>query len=355
MNMITPRTLHATFTSRRLEFRQPVHTSRGEMLNHNVFFVQLSDGKRKGFGEAAPLPGLSPENAETFETNLQSSCNAINDGRLEAVLEEENSPAIRFAVETAIKSLGSDPWHSLSGDKFETGYGIPINGLVWMSDSSTMLKQALYKAEQGFDCIKFKVGALDFDEECRMLESFRKQFNAFKTEIRLDANGAFSPGEALEKMKEFSRFEIHSIEQPVAVRQWELMAELCHEQPISVALDEELIGLNAVKEGQQMLQLIRPGWLILKPTLLGGTEAGNRWIELANSLGIGWWATSALESNLGLNAIAHWIAEKNVRICQGLGTGELYRNNLRSSLIVEKGMLKFDSESTWEDPDTPGD
>jgi L-alanine-DL-glutamate epimerase-like enolase superfamily enzyme len=219
-----------------------------------------------------------------------------------------------------------------------------------MAELDHMYQEAISKAQQGYDCIKFKIGAHDHDAECRLLEKFRNSFSANQVQIRLDANGAFKPNEALDQLKDFSKFTIHSIEQPIAAKQTERMQEICAKSSIPVALDEELIGINVHQQGAALLKLVRPKFIILKPTLLGGLACSDSWIKEAQKLDIDWWATSALESNIGLNAIAQWCAIKNNKLPQGLGTGALYKNNIPSPLLAEKGKLQYLVEKKWNFP-----
>lgn len=334
----------ASFKKYQLEFKKTVRTSRNELKTHDVFYVRLqrlSDGKIT-YGEAAPLKGLSIDDVPGFEQKLQWFCNAINDGMKPGSMDFEQYPSIGFAFETALLAMN----HQGAFKLFDTSFynddqPVAINGLVWMNETGTMLQEAFEKAEAGFNTIKFKVGALDFDAECRMLESFRKRYDAFKITLRLDANGAFANSHALEQLKELSRYEIHSIEQPVKAGQPETMQEVCAKSKIDIALDEELIGLDGLNDSERVLTYIKPAYIILKPTLLGGLQKSDGWIRSANRNNIGWWATSALESNIGLNAIAQWASKYNNPLPQGLGTGGLYVNNIESPLRVESGNIYY--------------
>jgi len=215
-----------------------------------------------------------------------------------------------------------------------------------MADTETMYREAISKIESGFNCIKLKVGALDFDEECRLLEKIRKKYNAFKTEIRLDANGAFYADDVFEKLNNLKRFDIHSIEQPLKPNHHHLMQEVCAKSKISIALDEELITVN-INDALNVLKYIKPAFIIIKPTLIGGFNNADAWINAAQQLNIGWWATSALESNIGLNAIAQWVFGKQIKLHQGLGTGSLYTNNIPSPLQVTKGHIVYNKMLQW--------
>jgi L-alanine-DL-glutamate epimerase-like enolase superfamily enzyme len=204
-----------------------------------------------------------------------------------------------------------------------------------------MYDEAIQKIQAGFNVIKIKVGALDFDEECRLLEKIRQQYSAFKITLRVDANGAFAPDDALEKLNDLKRFELHSIEQPISVGQWDWMQKISSESPIDIALDEELIGLNVYEEADKMIKHIKPTYLILKPNLIGGLSLSDEWIRYAQRNNVGWWATSALESNVGLNAIAQWVNKYDNPLHQGLGTGSLFTNNFPSRLKIEHGHMRY--------------
>lgn len=338
----------ASYNKHSLTFKKPARTSRGEMLSHEVYFIKLQHNNRTGYGEAAPLKGLSIDDRPDFEQKLIECCQFINDGLPVDALPLTAFPSLQFAFETASFSLQFKEPFKVFETSFYTGTPIKINGLVWMNTKQEMLEEAFAKAEQGFDCIKFKVGALDFDEECRLLEAFRKRYSAFKVELRLDANGAFTPTDAINKIKELSRFEIHSIEQPIKAKQQEWMQELCATTPIPIALDEELIGVDVTLEGERLLKFIKPQFIILKPTLLGGFINANTWIKYSEQQEIGWWATSALESNIGLNSIAQWCSSHHNSLPQGLGTGGLYTNNVNSPLLVEKGYLMYRPNTIWD-------
>ena len=328
-----------------LEFKRPARTSRNTFEGRQIQLVKLKDKEgRTGIGEAAPLKFLSIDDVEDYPQILEQKCAALCEGIDINALELDAYPSIRFGLETALMDLNS------TGPLFKTpftqkGRPIPINGLVWMDGSQQMLNEAMDKVEQGFNCIKFKVGALDFDEECRMLEQFRNMYSAFKVEIRLDANGAFKGDEALKQLYELKRFEVHSIEQPVAPKMPEEMSKLCFERPIDIALDEELIGLHPAVDAQYVVG-IKPQYLILKPNLLGGLLISEEWVNLAQANGIEWWATSALESNVGLNAIAQWVSTHQLDLHQGLGTGALYKSNFESSLNIDSGSLYYSNSLT---------
>jgi L-alanine-DL-glutamate epimerase-like enolase superfamily enzyme len=226
---------------------------------------------------------------------------------------------------------------------------VPINGLIWMGNKSEMRARIREKLDQGWKCLKLKVGALDFDTECGILSEIRGEYSPTDLMIRLDANGAFTPDQALEKLKILSAFEIHSIEQPIRPGQWENMAGLCEQSPIPIALDEELIGVHSYSDKKNLLEQIKPTFVVLKPTLHGGFRACDHWIDLAQESGTGWWATSYLESDIGLNAIAQWVGSRAVPgVYQGLGTGSLYTNNLPSPLVSSARGLRLDLHKSWD-------
>lgn len=343
-------TLHYSYRKHILEFRKPAMTSRGPMKTHTTYVVQVTDSSaigKIGYGEAAPLPGLSIDATDDFEIRLTEILQMLNDGLPIGVIDLEKLPSLCFALETALRDLNNGGKRKIIENGFFEGVPIPINGLVWMADSEIMLKEALEKIDAGFNCIKFKVGAIDFDEECRMLERLRKQYSAFRIEIRLDANGALEPDEALPKLKEWSRFEVHSVEQPIKSGQEYFLESICRQSRIPVALDEELIGVSVEHGAFDLLKKIKPHYLILKPTLVGGIAKTEQWIKEANKINVGWWLTSALESNIGLNAIAQLASYFRVTIPQGLGTGELYTNNFQSPLKVKNGQLFYDETQPW--------
>lgn len=342
----------ASYQKHLLQFVKPVRTSRHTLTTHTVYYLalqRLADG-RITYGEAAPLMGLSTDDVPGFEAHLQAFCDEINAGNAPESLNFYGFPSIQFAFETALLCMQHQQEFTLFNTSFLSGEPIKINGLVWMSSQEEMLQEAFQKVENGFTTIKFKVGALDFDEECRMLETFRKRFGAYKVDIRLDANGAFKNDEALMQLQELSRFEIHSLEQPIKAQQWEMMEEVCVESAIPIALDEELIGVQALQDGLKMLRKIKPAYLIIKPTLLGGLAESNNWVACAESSEIHWWATSALESNVGLNAIAQWVSTKNNLLPQGLGTGGLYSNNATSPLKTANGKIYSQPSLSWQLP-----
>ncbi len=302
---------------------------------------------KTGIGECSILEGLSPDDPQRIEAVLSSLCSALEAGN--TLPDLTVWPAIQMGLETALCSLEGTHSFSLYPSKFTQGKGaIPINGLVWMGSFESMNTQIRNLLKAGYNCIKLKIGALDFERELDLLAQLRKEFTEKEIILRVDANGAFQPDEALEKLKRLSEFEVHSIEQPIGINQWQKMADLCSKTPVPIALDEELIGPHTAESKQQLLEEIKPQFIILKPSLLGGFKEADQWIQYADNLAIGWWITSALESNIGLNAIAQWTYLKEVSGHQGLGTGSLFTNNISSPLRIKKGCLMLDNSLHWE-------
>lgn len=341
--------LSASFQKFQLQFIRPVLTSRGAMAVKNGYFVRVSNGKTSGVGECSFIEGLSRDYLSMIEHELDRVCRNIQ--HWESIKEEvyQQFPSIVFAIETALLDFKNGGTKQLFATDFSAGRkAIPINGLVWMGSKSFMLEQLKSKLEQGFKCIKIKVGAINFDEECDLIAFIRSHFDAAQMEIRLDANGAFKSDDVFAKLERLSRFQIHSIEQPIAVNQWALMKEICEAKIMDVALDEELIYTVGKATKLSMLDAIAPQYIILKPSLIGGFDKSDEWIQFAEERYIQWWATSALESNIGLNAIAQWVSAKQDVLVQGLGTGALYTNNIDSPLVVRGGQLWYDTSLTWK-------
>ncbi|MFM9944745.1 MAG: o-succinylbenzoate synthase [Bacteroidia bacterium] len=327
----------------KLKFKKPAKTSRNvfeEKLHWVVKLWYTQNPKITGISEAAPLEFLSPDYDEDLGDIIESRLRLLAEGENFENLDFDELPAIKFVIESALLDLGNGGKQVYFHSDYLTGKPIPINGLVWMGSLDEMLNEAIAKADIGFDCIKFKVGSHDFDAECRFFEQFRNTQQGKNVTIRLDANGAFETDEALEKLKELTRFNIHSIEQPIKAGQWDDMAKVCRDTKIPVALDEELIGIKS-DERPELLKFINPQFLILKPTLLGGFKESDHWISLANKFKIGWWATSALEGNIGLNAISQWVGKHNISLPQGLGTGLLYENNFEAKSEIKGGNLFY--------------
>ncbi|CAM3434836.1 O-succinylbenzoate synthase [Flavobacterium longum] len=340
--------MKATYKKYILQFKRPSGTSRGVMTEKETYFLILESGGKRGIGECGLLRGLSIDDRPDYEEKLQWVCGNIHLG--EAVLWEAMMafPSIQFGIETAFRSLeAANPFVPFPSAFTDGTQHIPINGLVWMGDANFMRTQIEQKLAEGFRCVKLKIGAIDFEAELDLLRSIRDRFDTKTIEIRVDANGAFSATDASEKIDRLSRFGIHSIEQPIKPNQIEAMAQLCTETPIPIALDEELIGMFAMSGKEKLLQKIQPQYIILKPSLVGGFRGCAEWISLAKKYGIGWWITSALESNIGLNAIAQWTFLQQNPMPQGLGTGALYTNNFDSPLTVSGGELRYDKSLSW--------
>lgn len=325
-----------------LNFKRPSGTSRGVLTSKETFFLVIEQEDKKGIGECNLFRGLSADNVPDYETKLQWVEQHLHLGE-KALLEElKTFPSIQFGVEQAFRSVAAPQWYELFSSNFTKGKDtIPINGLIWMGSPDFMKMQIKEKLAQGFRCIKMKIGAIDFEEEYRILKALRNEFSANDIEIRVDANGAFQATEALRYLERLATLQLHSIEQPIRAGQWEAMAELCEQTPLPIALDEELIGIFTREEKQRLLREIQPQYIILKPSLIGGYQGSEDWITLAETLGIGWWVTSALESNIGLNAIAQWTYTLHSPMPQGLGTGTLYTNNIPFPLYVENGHIGF--------------
>ncbi|AMC12073.1 o-succinylbenzoate synthase [Lutibacter profundi] len=341
--------MRATFLKYILNFKQASGTSRGVLKTKETFFLKLIDGKRIGIGECAVFRGLSVDDRPDYENKLQWLCNNINQNTTNLLNELVEFPSIQFGLEQAVLSLNSVNNFELYPSKFtQSKDSININGLVWMGNKSFMNQQIKEKIAAGFSTIKMKIGAIDFKTELSLLKSIRKEFSAEEIELRVDANGAFKYSEVLEKLKRLAEFELHSIEQPIKQGQLNLMAEICLKTPIPIALDEELIGVFNVTNKQKLLQIINPQYIILKPSLVGGFKGSEEWINLAEKQQVKWWVTSALESNIGLNAIAQWTYSLNTKTPQGLGTGSLFTNNFKSPLEVKKGHLHYNNSKKWK-------
>lgn len=325
-----------------LHFKQPAGTSRGVYTTRKIWLLTISDGGRTGIGECAPLPQLSCDDIEDYAAVLRKFCDQIEDSGVIPYEKMRPYPSMLFGVETAFEQL-----KHTDGLVFDTPFshgeeGIPINGLVWMGTHDEMLERLKEKLALGFRCVKLKIGAIDFQKELDLIQHIRKHFSRDKVELRVDANGGFTPEVALDRLQELARYDIHSIEQPIMARQWAEMARLCQLSPLPIALDEELIGVNTKAGKIQLLDTIKPKYIILKPSLHGGVAGTREWIELANERGIGSWITSALESNIGLNAIAQLAADiygPQITMPQGLGTGMLFSDNIDMPLEIRNDCL----------------
>jgi o-succinylbenzoate synthase len=351
--------LRASYSKKVFQFAFKARTSRGLMKDKTSWFIRLWDEAHPeiiGMGECGPLPGLSPDSKPDFEEVLKTVIDNVN--KLEQSsptlqhfygVVPQHFPSITFGLETAFLDLQHGGKRIIYNNGFIDGRSIPINGLVWMGDLDFMMNQINQKIAQGFNCIKLKVGGLDFDRECDILQYIRKRYFKNDIIIRLDANGAFKLDDVLYKLTELAKYNIESLEQPIKPGLPE-MEELCRKSPIPIAFDEEMIGIESVEEKRQLLTRLKPKYIILKPTLHGGFKGCEEWIEIATSLNIGWWITSALESNIGLNAICQFTGQYDVAsLHQGLGTGMIYANNIESPLRVEKGMIFYDAALGWQE------
>lgn len=340
--------LKASYTPYTLRFKVPSGTSRGVLTEKETYFVKVwddADPGRFGLGECALFRGLGADDRPEYESVLQQVCREID--RYES-LDLTAWSSIRFGVETALLDWRNGGRRVIYPSDFVTGrQGITINGLIWMGDKRAMAARIEEKLAAGFSCIKLKIGAIDFDDECELLDFIRRRYSRDTIELRVDANGAFAPDRALEYLKRLSAYDLHSIEQPIRAGQWEAMARLCEASPLPVALDEELIGVNDSTAKIELLRAIAPQYVVLKPSLIGGFSGTREWIDAARDCGVGWWITSALESNVGLNAIAQFTATLPVDMPQGLGTGALYTNNIPSPLEQVGEILRYNPEGEW--------
>lgn len=330
--------MKARFYKRTFQFKRPSGTSRGVLTEKHAWFLEIWNEDNPdiiGTGECSIIPGLSPdyENDEQYEQKLISVCNDIPQ-------DLTGFPSIQFGLETALLDLKNGGKGIIFDNDFTNGkQKIAINGLIWMGDESFMQEQIEQKIAEGFITIKLKIGAIDFESEIDLLKSIRSRFSPEQITLRVDANGAFSFEESLNKLTQLSELDIHSIEQPIKAGQWKEMSQLCSSTPLPIALDEELIGINLIEDKIKLLEVISPQYIILKPSLHGGIKGCKEWIEIAEKLNVFWWMTSALESNVGLNAICQFTAEYNNNLPQGLGTGSLYIENTPTNLKVENGMI----------------
>ena len=341
--------MKAYYKSYHLNFKQASGTSRGVLTQKETFIITIDNGYKKGIGECGMFKGLSCDDRPDFIDKLEWTCSNINLG-LETLLDDLiEFPSIKFGLEIAFKSLDSETLFQLFPSGFSSGFNtIPINGLIWMGSEAFMKQQIKDKINSGFNCIKMKIGAINFQTELDLLKSIRREFKSNDIELRVDANGAFKSNEALEKLKRLSEYDLHSIEQPIKQGQIEDMAKLCEQTPLPIALDEELTGVFSKENKKELLQKIQPQYIILKPTLVGGFRGSEEWISIAKKHTIGWWVTSALESNIGLNAIAQWTYTLENKMPQGLGTGSLFTNNFDSPLQVKNGTLQYNTNLNWK-------
>lgn len=344
-----------------LQFTFSAGTSRGFLTERPTYIIVIEDDQGvRGIGESSPLRGLSPDDRPDFEQQLHRVVEKVAkipppntpddvDHWLQQHIPEDH-PALRFGLETAWLDYLQGGQRQIYPHIFQTDAfpPIPINGLVWMGNREFMLRQIEEKIARGFRCIKLKIGAIDFDTELSLLAHIREHFSSDQIILRVDANGAFTTGNVMDKLRALSAYDLHSIEQPIAPQQTEFLRELCQHSPVPIALDEELIGVHHPEARKTLLDTIRPQCIVLKPTLLGGLAATAQWIHLAEQMGISWWLTSALESNIGLNAIAQFCASRQVAQPQGLGTGQLYHNNIPSPITIHNGFLHYDGSKPWD-------
>ena len=342
--------VRASYIAHPLVFVRPAGTSRGVLEKKPCWFIRLSSHRgASGLGEVSFIPGLSVENEEELEIQVDHVCKLISRGEMDPLQSLPALPGVQFALETAVKDMETGGRKLLYPSEFTAGEaGIPTNGLIWMGSKPFMITQIREKMKLGFRVLKLKVGSLDFEEELDLLKWVRSEFGADDLEIRLDANGAWTPDEALKKMELLSGSWIHSIEQPIVPGQLKAMAGLCRNAAIPVALDEELIGIGDPLERSALMEELRPRYIILKPGLLGGFSVAGEWIALAEKYSSGWWITSALESNVGLNAIAQWTWQLDISRPQGLGTGALYTNNIISPLQMSGDRLWYRPARAWD-------
>lgn len=344
--------LKATYKKYNLQFIKPGGTSRGVLNEKETWFIFLADDAapdKIAIGECGLFRGLSADDRPEFENKLKEVCDRINEYTywLEEGLKEW--PAIQFGLETAIFDLLKGAQRILFPSDFTEGNtAIPINGLIWMGDRDFMVEQIQDKLTEGFRCIKMKIGAIDFKTELELLWEIRKDFGPDEIQLRVDANGAFSPLDAMEKLNKLAELEVHSIEQPLKPKYEDLTAELCSKSPVPIALDEQLIGVFEAEEKLALLERIKPQFIILKPSLVGGIKGCQEWIDATNKVNAGWWITSALESNIGLNAIAQFTYATGSKMFQGLGTGQLFSNNIESPLEIKNGMLYYTKDDQWQ-------
>ena len=328
-------------------FKIPGGTSRGVLHEKYSWFLFLKKNSKVGVGECSIIDGLSIDDSSKIQTKLDWICSNINNSPSFLFNELIDFPALAFGLEMALKAVYAEKENVLFPSDFTNGKtSIPINGLVWMGDIDFMKSQVELKLSEGYKCLKLKIGALDFDKEYSLLKSIRNKYSLSELEIRLDANGAYSYKDSLEILNKLSELNIHSIEQPIKPGQIKQMSKLCLSSPIPIALDEELIGVNAIKNKIKLIEDIKPQYIILKPSLIGGFKSSEEWINiLPNSTK--YWVTSALESNVGLSAISQWVHTLNCSLPQGLGTGSLYSNNFSSPLSIKNAKLHYNKNNNW--------
>lgn len=323
-----------------LKFKRPSGTSRGILTDKYSWILEAYHEDQPeiiGIGECSVIPGLSPDyiSNDAYEEIL-------NRLTKDPDMDLSGYPSIRFGLESALLDLRNGGKRIYFQNEFTNGQQeIPINGLVWMGDEAFMQEQIEEKLTAGFTTIKMKIGAIDLEKELSLLRQIRETYSKDKITLRVDANGAFDAKKAVQVLDALSKLEVHSIEQPIPKGHWQEMKELCAQTPTPIALDEELIGLENIEEKKACLDTIRPQYIILKPSLHGGISGTQEWIRLAEERNIGWWMTSALESNIGLNVIAQLTAEYDNPLPHGLGTGSLYTSNIPMGLTIRDGRLSL--------------
>lgn len=332
--------MEATYLQYLLQFKRPSGTSRGVLLDKETFILTISEEGKKGVGECAIFRGLSFDDRPDYEEKLKWLCENINQDSVLLKEELKEFPSLWFGYEQAIQNLKYGGSLYFPSEFTEGKSAITINGLIWMGDAAYMEEQIQEKLEKGFHCIKLKIG-VDWKSEHVILQKLREKFSKDQLELRVDANGGFRKEEAVVVLQQLADLHIHSIEQPIKAGNWDDMAELCAKTPTPIALDEELIGIIDPEKKKQLLEQIKPQYIILKPALVGGFSGSDEWISLAEKQNIGWWITSALESNIGLNAIAQYTFTKKNPMPQGLGTGALFVNNFESGLELKNELLWF--------------
>lgn len=339
------RRLKAKWERHDLAFKKPAKTSRETFKKKDTYILKLGfeDEEIKGLGECSPLWTLSIDPKDGYSEKLDWVCANINDCEGFIYSDELSKyPSIQFGLETALLDLQNGGRQVIFPSHFTEGKdSIEINGLIWMGNYEYMTQQIEEKIGLGFTCVKLKIGAIDWEEEKKLLHNIRNRFSPDQMELRVDANGAFSAEKVMDKLQFLADLDIHSIEQPILARQTSLMADLCIKTPIPIALDEELIGIKNYAEKEQLIQQIQPQYIILKPSLIGGIKSCNEWIEIAQKHKVGWWATSALEGNIGLNAIAQFAYKTGNKMPQGLGTGQLFESNFESNLFLDGNKMKY--------------
>lgn len=341
--------MDCSFQKYSLLFRRPGGTSRGVLHTKDTYIVTMRKDGKIALGECNLFKGLSYDDRPDYEDKLQEICRRIPEEGENLLSELSNWPSIRFGMEMMLLDWQNDCkqeiFPQVIGDE---GFSIPINGLIWMGPHDYMMEQVTTKLSEGYTSIKLKVGAIDFQSELELIRYIRREFSADEVEIRLDANGAFTPTEAKEKLDRLAKYGIHYIEQPIRAGQWQETARLVEDSPIKIALDEELIGINTANRQRELIETIRPAILILKPALLGGFKACDDWTALLEDIGGYRIITSALESNIGLNAIAQYAALTASPHAYGLGTGMLYSNNFPSPYHVDAQGLHYRRDQTWD-------